>query len=387
MVSVVPILSTGMATLMIPIAQDTGWSRGDVSTLLAAGLAGLALGAPLVGQLIQRVGARPVIIASSVLFPLSLLAFSTAHSFPIALALAAALGIVGAGVSHYSYIALLPYYFNKRLGLSLGVAMAGFGIGNALVPLFVQHLESAHNWREIYRIIAGVVCVIALPNALLLLRTPPSRARLNAPDLLRGDAEANVTAPEALRSRVFIQMALCFFIATVAITGFAIHLTSLMSDRGYSAAAAARIFSFFGVGFAIARFLGGFLLDYVDARWIGGALLVGAAVAAALLASGISGPLLLLSVFLLAAANGMDGDLVPYMTRRYFGLRAYSVIYGALGLIYQIATPVGSILMGRGFDLLGGYDALLWFAAAAVVAAAALLVTLGRSKPDALSNA
>jgi MFS family permease len=378
-ISVVPIFSSGTAVLLIPIAKETSWTRGQVSALIAAGLFGIALGAPIIGRLIQRHGARWVVIISSIAFPATLVCLSFATQFGIALMFAFAAGLVGCGVSQYSYLAVLPDFFDRRLGLSLGIAMIGMGLGTSLVPQVVQFLAHSYGWRGIYRILALGILLVGLPNALLLPRSGGMR---------RGAFENTASAPmlegmtvgEALGSRVFYQLALCIFLSITVITGLGIHLTALLIDRGYTPAQAAGFFSLYGLTLAGARFAGGFLLDYLDARWIGSAFLLGAALGVSFMASGASGYVLFAGVCLLSVATGFDGDLLPYATRTYFGLRDYSTIYGILGAAYSLGPPVGSLLLGEGFDRFGGYTPVLWGVVGIVTLSALLLLGLGRPR-------
>jgi MFS family permease len=376
-IGVVPIFSSGTAALLIPITKETSWTRGKVSALIAAGLLGIAVGAPIVGRLIQRYGARRVIIVSSVAFPVTLLCLSFAPTFGVAVVCGFAAGLAGCGVSQYSYLTVLPEFFDRRLGLSLGIAMIGVGLGTSLVPLVMQYLAHSYGWRGIYRILATTIVLIGLPNALLLPHTVVTRRR--APEKNASVQVHNgMTAGEALRSRIFYQLALCIFLSITVITGLGIHLTAFVTDRGYSPAQAASIFSMYGLTLAGGRFASGFLLDYLDARWIGAAFLLGAAVGVSFMASGATGYLLFAGVCLLSAATGFDGDLLPYATRSYFGLRSYSTIYGMLGAAYSLGPPVGSLLLGQGFDRLGSYTPLLWGIVGIVTLSAVLLLGLGR---------
>src|ERR1700691_5521557 len=172
--SVVPVFAAGTAVLLTSISKESGWTRGEVSSLIAAGLIGIAIGAPVVGRLIDAYGARRIVIIATIVFPLSIFLFSFSGTLGTALALAFMVGMVGSGVSQYSYLPVLPLYFDRRLGLSLGIAMFGVGLGTILVPLGVEHLQAQHNWREAYRTLAYVVLGISFPNALFLLRMPLS---------------------------------------------------------------------------------------------------------------------------------------------------------------------------------------------------------------------
>ena len=60
--SVVPIFAIGSAVLLTSISKESGWTRGAVSSLIAAGLIGIAIGAPVVGRLIDSYGARRIVV-------------------------------------------------------------------------------------------------------------------------------------------------------------------------------------------------------------------------------------------------------------------------------------------------------------------------------------
>jgi MFS transporter, OFA family, oxalate/formate antiporter len=377
--SVVPIFAIGSAVLLTSISKESGWTRGAVSSLIAAGLIGIAIGAPVVGRLIDSYGARRIVVIATIVFPLSLLLFSFSETFEMAMALAFIVGMVGSGVSQYSYLTVLPLYFDRRLGLSLGIAMFGIGLGNILVSLGVEHLQPHYNWREIYRALAYVALGISFPNALFMLRMP-SRLSARVASSISEAPAAGVTAGAAIRSRVFAQLAVCIFLSIAAMTGFGIHLTALLTDRGFSPKTAALIFSLYGLTQAIARLTGGWLLDLIDGRWIGAIFLGAAAAGAAALAISSAGYVVLLSTCLISSATGLDGDLLPYLVRRYFGLRAYSTIYGALGFAFQLGPPVGTIVLGRGFDRFGGYTQMLQLVACSLLISVLLLVSLGKRK-------
>jgi MFS transporter, OFA family, oxalate/formate antiporter len=380
--SVVPVFFAGTAVLMVPIGAQTGWSRGDVSTFLSAGLLGFAIGAVIVGKLINLWGPRRIILCGILAFPLALLLFSFSSSVTSAAALAFLVGLCGASVSQFSYVTVLPLYFQRRLGMSLGIAMLGMGLGVALIPLYVRVLAQSSDWRSIYRLLAITVFAGSAPMVGLFLREPPvtvsrTGARTSVEEAVVLDG---VTVKEALRGRVFWQLGLATVLATTVITGLGLHLTALMTDRGYSVQRAAAMFSLWGIGAALARIVGGVVMDYFAARWIGAIILAAAAMGAGMLLSGITGAAVGAAVVALATASGLENDLLPYMTRRYFGLRCYGTLYGILGFGFVIGPAAGSILMGRAFDRFGNYDLVLWFVVGANLAAGLLLATLG--KPD-----
>jgi MFS transporter, OFA family, oxalate/formate antiporter len=382
--SLVPIFFAGTAVLMVPITTQTGWSRGDVSAFISAALVGMSLGAIIVGKLINLWGPRRIILWGLVAFPLSLVVFSLSTTIASAIALAFLVGLIGAAVSQFSYITVLPLFFERRLGMSLGIAMLGMGLGVALVPLLLQFLEQSVGWRSIYRILAAIVFAASAPIVGFFLREPSVAIKTPSSDVNpnQGPRQPDgMTVKEALRGRVFWQLGLATVLATTVITGLGIHITALMTDRGYTRPQAAAIFSIWGIGGALARVVCGALLDYFAARRVGAFFLLAAAIAAGILLSGVTGAAIACAVFVLASANGLENDLLPYMTRRYFGLRSYGTLYGLLGFGFLIGPAAGSVLMGRAFDRFGNYDLVLWFVMGANLAAALLLLTIGKPAP------
>jgi predicted MFS family arabinose efflux permease len=296
-------------------------------------------------------------------------------SLNTAIVFAGLVGFFGAGASQFAYIHVLPLWFDKRLGLSLAIAMMGIGIGTSVMPMLFEYLCHSINWQNTYAVLAAGVLLIALPNAIFLLRVPPTN---EIGDAIASKYANDPIVPEILRGRQFWQFALCMFLATALIAGFGVHLTALMTDRGYKSTRAAQIFSLWGVAQMASRFVGGVILDYCDARWVGVIVLLSAGCGAVVVALSGHGPAALIGVVLLATAHGIDGDLVPYLTREYFGLKSYSTVFGLLGLAFGLGPVVGAFAMGRTFDRFGSYTPMLWMISAGAVFCAILLSAMGR---------
>jgi MFS family permease len=77
---------------------------------------------------------------------------------------------------------------------------------------------------------------------------------------------------------------------------------------------------------------------------------------------------------------GMGGelDVTPYLLSRYFGLRAFSTLYGFAFASSALAGAAGPILLGRTFDATGSYETVLAKIALVMLAVAPLMLTLPR---------
>jgi hypothetical protein len=61
---------------------------------------------------------------------------------------------------------------------------------------------------------------------------------------------------------------------------------------------------------------------------------------------------------------------------RYFGLRAFSTLYGLTWTFYAAAGAIGPVILGRAFDLTGSYSSLLLTLAVGLSFAAAMNLLL-----------
>jgi hypothetical protein len=103
----------------------------------------------------------------------------------------------------------------------------------------------------------------------------------------------------------------------------------------------------------------GWLLDRFFAAHVAFGLLGMAAGGTLLLAAADSIVSGMLAAALIGFGMGGEADVTPYLLSRYFGLRAFSSLYGLTWTAYAIAGAIGPILMGRAFDVAGSYGTLL----------------------------
>ena len=95
-----PIILATFGVFLKPLSQEFGWSRAEIS--LAISLGGLALtgSVPLIGRLVDRLGARKVIMPSAMIFGMGLMSlyFLTASLWHL-YALHLLMAVVGRGNS------------------------------------------------------------------------------------------------------------------------------------------------------------------------------------------------------------------------------------------------------------------------------------------------
>ena len=104
-----------------------------------------------------------------------------------------------------------------------------------------------------------------------------------------------------------------------------------------------------------------------------------------LLARANSFPAGCLAASLIGIGAGGEAAITPYLLTRYFGLRAFSTLYGLTWTFYAAAAAIGTVILGRAFDSPGSYTSLLVGLAVALALAAAINLLLPRySNPSTL---
>jgi MFS family permease len=79
-----------------------------------------------------------------------------------------------------------------------------------------------------------------------------------------------------------------------------------------------------------------------------------------------------LAAALIGVGAGGEAAITPYLLTRYFGLRAFSTLYGLTWTFYAAAAAIGPVILGRAFDSTGSYASLLVILATALALAAAM---------------
>jgi len=364
---------------MEDIGHEFGWSRTAVTAGVSVGfVAGIF--SPAVGVLVDRFRPRNVILVSTATFGAALAAMGLLPgNYSLFLALSFVLGLAGgSGAGPLSYFSLLPRWFDRRLGLSIGVANMGIGLGMMVMPLVGQELVHFHGWRGAYFVLSGMVLCIALPTAALLVwngpRTakPPQQEMRSTPE----PAPFAFSTKDALGTRLFWLLSLTAFLVMSTVAASIVHLFPLLTDRGLSGQAAARIAALLAALGLLSSLSTGILLDYM-APWVVGLLFYFCVAAgAAFLPHDVGSWGLIGAVTLIGIGSGLEENLLPYMIRKYFGRTNFGAIYALVGIAFSSGIVVGPLIAAQAYDRFGSYTpAFSGLALAALVGA--LLMVIG----------
>lgn len=359
-----------------PVSTELDLSRGTLSAAVFLSSILTAACSPILGTAIDRWGIRTVMLPSISLFALVTAAFSLLTSNPMVLFLLYGVsGFVGAGQTPIAYSKAVSAWFDKQRGLALGVAMAGVGLGTALVPQLANALIEHFGWRMAYVGLGVAIFVFAFLPVAAVVREPTERDRAAAP--VAAFLQRGVTLTEALSTWRFWALTVAFFFGVVAINGTLTHVVAMLTDRGISVDVATAALSAAGIAIIFGRILSGYCLDRFFGPYVAVVFLVCPMAGIALLGSGAGGMVPLAGTILCGIGIGAEVDLMAFFVSRYFGLRGFAQIYGLMFGIFAVGTGLGPYAMGAGFDALHSYVPIFIGFEVVLVIACGLLLGLG----------
>jgi MFS family permease len=357
-----------------PLAAEFGWSREAISSGFAIAAVTLGVVSPLLGQWIDRFGPRRIILICMTVYACAIASLSLLHAGLWQFYLTCfVLGIVGNGAAHLAYSRSISTWFQRRLGTALAFVMVGAGLGAMILPVVAQFVISWSGWRAAYATLGGLALFLGLPLSWRYIHERGAVGRESAPAPHFG-----TTWQRGLRSWAFWIVTAILFVSSISMNGAITHLSALLTDRGLTAGNAALCASVLGGSSLLGRIVVGWLLDRFFGPRVALVINLITALGIFLLARATSFPAGCLAAALIGVGAGGEAAITPYLLTRYFGLRAFSTLYGLTWTFYAAAGAIGPVILGRAFDATGSYSSLLTLLAAALALAAATNLLLPR---------
>ncbi len=321
MVSFGSLLVFTFSVFLKPLSSEFGWSRESISTAFGIAAMTVAVSSPMLGRLLDRYGARRVILSCMAVFGLAFgsLSFLT-PSLAYLYATFFILGVVGNGTTQMGYSRAVASWFNGRRGFALALVVAGVGVGSIIFPWLAQRVIDQYGWRVAYQVLGAMVLVMGIPLTALFVREHPGTRG-------RRTTAGGSSVREGLGSRAFWLLVATLFLSSIAVNGAITHLSPLLTDRGITSEHAALAVSVLGAASLTGRLLTGYLLDRYFGPAVSFVLLAGVAAGIFLLASASRSGTGLLAAALIGFGLGGEADVTPYLLTRYFGLRMFSTLY------------------------------------------------------------
>lgn len=370
----------GLSLYLVALQKSHGWSPATISAAISFYYVAGAFLVMQVGDVIQRHGARRVVIGGATLMGLGVLGL-TVIDRPWQLYLAFLVMIPGwAAMGGGSINTIVAQWFNRRRGLAASLALNGATCGGLLfAPAFAWAID-ALGFATASVTAVTFVLVTLWPLAFLALR--PRRAGEHEP----GDEPAAthdsdgppMSRAQLLRQPRYLTMVGAFSLGLVAQISFIAHQVAFLEPTlGLKGAGWA--VSLTSVSALLGRLAVGLVIDKVDRRGASAAVLCVQVSAMVVLLSSQSLPALYLGCVLFGFGVGNLITLPGLIVQQEFPRRDFARAVSLNVAINQLAAATGPSILGVLHDLSGSYRTSLMVCLGLQVAAAILVLFRPRS--------
>ncbi|HET9316764.1 MAG TPA: MFS transporter [Vicinamibacteria bacterium] len=362
------------SVFLVALLKEFGWSRSvlagafSVFTLVSGGAG------PVLGALADRCGPRRLILAGGALLAASLWADSyvtRAWHLYVGFGLLTAIGVSTAGWT--PAVVMVQRQFSARLGLALGIAGSGVGLGIFLVVPLCQALIDAFGWRWAFRALGIFAAVWILPATYFAIRDTRAPARVAGARGARAEAGGAHSLDRALANPSFRYIGLAVFLGSICSQTLHVHQAAFLVDHGLSAMTAASVISVVGAASILGKTGGGFISDFWRRELVYALGMVGMIVGVGVLwlvAVAPSTWLALGYAALFGIGYSVTAFIVPAMMADRFRGPHFGSIFGATQVASALGSALGAWLAGRIFDATGSYAIAFGVAAGAAAVAA-----------------
>ncbi len=376
---------------VVPMEQEFGWDRFDISIAAAMGVLANGLIQPFAGRLFDRTGGRNMIMASLIIVGLVTILLSlTFHILFLIFMFGFVSALAASGSSLTNTAALVARWFRRKRATAIGINATGLSLGGLIMVPFAMYLIQATDWRVAW-VALGVAVLLAVPLVYLFVHPYPAQRGLR-PD---GDTEEldGPAADEAQRQRGPLevdhwsqsfrsppiwQMSGSYFVCGATTFLLSVHFVPYAIDRGVSPGLAATIFGLMSGLNIIGSIGAGMLSDRFNRKNLLTAVYVLRAGAYAVL---IVPPMLHvpvlsgdLGLWLFAVMAGFSwvatAPLTSTLTADVYGLRALGTISGVTFVFHQVGGFGSVLLAGLLYDITGSYTVPFLLAGSLLIPAA-----------------
>ena len=364
---VMNLLSRGIgetfAVFLLPIESEMGWSRTTLAGIYAIYMGAHGLAAVVIGWFVDRVGPRVVYTIGLLAYGLAfLLAQFGTEPWHFYLTTGVMAGIAMTAIGMTTATVLITRWYHgpraRQLSPAIGIAYSGMGAGVILWIPITNRLIEMLGWRETYRTLGIILCVLAvivyvLPWSKLQL-TPLPMSRFGS--VLGGRKDGHLRA--ALKTKMFWLLFVIMFITAVAMYLVGPQMVAYLVSVGFDSTVASLAFSINGflTVFGIAGT--GWLARYFGMKRVATISYAMSITAVILLACLTVLPvmaLLALAILPLGLSQGARGPIVSVQVSQAFSGQGLGAIYGAITMGVGLGGMSGAWLSGVFYDVTGGY--------------------------------
>lgn len=385
------LLHSAFGAYVAMLVEERGWSKTALSGAAALQSLEAAVLGPLLGWVIDRSGARRMIVGGLCLFALGFIALAnidTLAGFYGAIILIA----IGASFSGYFPLTVVVVqWFERSRARALSAMGFGLAAGGMAVPAVAWCMQTV-GWRATAWGSGVLLLAVGLPLALAIRNRPEDHGdsidglppapppATGMPAAEPAPRQREFTAREALRTRAFWLLALGHAFALLVVTSVNVHaITHMKEGLQYSVAQASLVITLMTAGQAGGVALGYAIGDRYEKRYVAAICMIMHAAGLLMLTYAENNLMLVAFAALHGIAWGLRGPFMQAIRADYFGRNAIGMIMGLSGIIIALGQVAGPLVAGSMADATGDYR--LGFTVLAVTAGLGSLLFVMARRP------
>ncbi len=369
-------LNTYILSIFAPyLIGEFGWSRSQWAMLGLVQIA-VVVSIPIAGRLTDLYGVRRVAAVGAFSYPLFLLAIAGMNgSIGLYLAIYLAQTLICSTTTATVYSRVVAAAFKVHRGLALGIAGSAPPLMGAMLSPLMSDFVANYGWRAGYVTVA-VICTVCAVTTFALLKSRDAAHYSDAGPAAEKRSPADYRA--ILTMPAFWIMFVALLLVNLPFSLASSQLKLVVLDQGLPDATAATMVSVFAIASILGRVVSGLALDRLPAHIVAA---VGFALPVAgllLLASSYdSAAAVFVAIGLIGLSFGGEGDVVPYLVGRYFGIAVFSTVLGMLTAAMGAAMALGNVLIAAVLQSSNSFGPYLLTAAATAFVGSAMFLLLG----------
>jgi len=372
---------TSFSLLFPPILDEFGWDRAVVAGVFSFGFFASALVSPFSGRMVDLRGPRLVVEMGVVILVAGLcLATLAREVWQLYATLGLLVGVGGNMLGYSVQSVILPSWFARKRGLTIGIAFSGVGIGSVLLLPWLQTVIARDGWRFACLALALIIAIVLFPLNLLLRRRPQdlglypdgdaapreTGSRTAASNIVDAAwAATGWTLARAARTGRFWWIALGYFAVLYAWYAVQVHQTKYLTEIGVSPMEAAWALGLVSLAGIPGQIVFGHVSDRIGREWCWAIGCLGFVICfAALIAlRGGANPVLLYTMVIAQGFLGysMTSVFGPIVAEIFEGPH-FGAIFGTLMVFAIGGGAVGPWVTGLLHDQTGNYDLAFYIA-------------------------
>ena len=370
------------ASLFIsPVTEDLGFARGAYTITTSIASLMMAFMSPVIGKLMAGKDMRKTIVICTILNCLVYLFYSMSSQLWQFYLTAMLVGITECGCTMVPVSCLITNWFKKARGTAISIALAGSGIGGAIISPILTMVIQNMGWRPAFVIFGIVMIVVEVPVALFLMRPRPEDMNLqpygadeNAPQDVEHKDDDGVPLSALKKYPFFWIYWVGMFVMGLVGFGSLGQLAASLTDA-YGQGFFAMIISFFLLLLTPAKISLGWVYDKIGPKF--GTIYVMGFFAIALAMLLITNSTTLMWVMAIFYSIGICSGTVtpPVVTAATFGSKYYGEIYGFVNFGVMAGGALGAPVVAAVYDLAGSYD-VAWVACSILCIVSTVLLVI-----------